>query len=72
MLMKKECTEFGLVKKKIKQLPESSTCIFMRNMLDWHKDRPSSKFGAGQYSVVNEMCFVKFLRFHLLFEVVLG
>ena len=49
--------------KEIKQLPESSTDIFKTNMLDRYKDSPSSKFGAGQYSVVNEICFAEFLRF---------
>ena len=52
--------------KEIKQTPESSRDIFKTNMLDWYKDRPSSKFGAGQYSVVNEMCFAEFLRFYYL------
>ena len=49
--------------KEIKQLPESSTDIFKTNKLDRYKDRPSSKFGAVQYSFVNEMCFDKSLRF---------
>ena len=33
-------------------------------MLDRLKDRPSSKFGTGQYSVVDEICFAEFLRFY--------
>ena len=48
--------------KEIKQLPESSTDIFKTNILDRYKDSPSSKFGAGQYAVVNEICFAEFLR----------
>ena len=36
-------------KREIKQLPDSSRDILMTNMLDWYKDGPSSKFGAGQY-----------------------
>ena len=49
--------------KEIKQLPESSTDIFKTNKFDGYKDRPSSKFGAVQYSFVNEMCFDESLRF---------
>ena len=49
--------------KEIKQFPESSTDIFKTNKFDRYKDRPSSKFGAVQYSFVNEMCFDKSLRF---------
>ena len=49
--------------KEIKQLPESSTDIFKTNKFDRYKDRPSSKFGAVQYSFVNEMCFDESLRF---------
>ena len=52
--------------KEIKQLPESSIDIFKTNMLDRYKHRPSSKFEAGKYSVVNEMFFPEFLRFYYL------
>ena len=46
--------------KEIKQLPESFTDIFKTNILYRYKDRPSDKFGAGQYSIVNERCLAQF------------
>ena len=35
-------------------------------MFNRYRDRPSSNFGARQYSVVNGMCFAEFLRFYHL------
>lgn len=55
--------------KEIKELPKSSTDIFKANMLDWYKDKWSSKLiltGAEQYSVVNETWYAEFLRIYYL------
>ncbi|XP_066926174.1 uncharacterized protein [Clytia hemisphaerica] len=47
---------------EISQLPEDSTAIFKKNMLDRYCDRPTDRSGA--YKSVVEMCYAEFLRFY--------
>uniref|UniRef100_A0A7M5V9S6 ATP-dependent DNA helicase n=2 Tax=Clytia hemisphaerica TaxID=252671 RepID=A0A7M5V9S6_9CNID len=47
---------------EISQLPEDSTSIFKKNMLDRYCDRP--KDTSGIYKPVAEMCYAEFLRFY--------
>ncbi|XP_066915086.1 uncharacterized protein [Clytia hemisphaerica] len=47
---------------EISELPEDSTSIFKKNMLDRYCDRP--KDTNGIYKPVAEMCYAEFLRFY--------
>ena len=46
---------------QIGELPEDSTEIFQRNMLDRYLDRPDESFKNGKYREISNMCFSKFL-----------
>ena len=54
---------YRIFKKKcqIDELPEDSTEIFQRNMLDRYLDRPDESFKNGMYREISNMCFSKFL-----------
>ena len=52
--------------KDISELPEDSTDIFKRNMIDRYIDRPNLSFGDGKYSIVDSFCFAEFLRYYYL------
>ena len=54
---------YRIYKKKcqIDELPEDSTEIFQRNMLDRYLDRPDESFKNGMYREMSNMCFSKFL-----------
>ena len=51
---------------EIKDLPENSTDIFKKNMVDRYVDRPDLMFAAGKYSVTNQLCYPEFLRYYSL------
>ena len=51
---------------EIKDLPENSTDIFKKNMVDRYVDRPDLMFAAGKYSVDNQLCYPEFLRYYYL------
>ena len=51
---------------EIKDLPENSTDIFKKNMVDRYVDQPDLMFAAGKYSVADQMCYAEFLRYYYL------
>ena len=51
-----------LSENEINELPEDSTAIFKKNMLDRYCDRPSDL--SGIYRSVAKMCYAEFLRFY--------
>ena len=57
---------FGIFKKKagIDELPGDSTDIFQRNMLDRYLDRPNENFKNGEYKIIDQLCFAKFLSLY--------
>ena len=55
-----------LSKTEIEKLPEESTVVFKRNMLDRYCDRPDSTFANGRYFVLDSFCFAQFLRYYSL------
>ena len=46
---------------EIGELPDDSTDIFQRNMLDRYLDRPNKFFKGGLYEIVDRLCFAEFL-----------
>ena len=52
--------------KDISELPEDSTNIFKRNMIDRYIDRPSVTFSIGKYAILDSFCFAEFLRYYYL------
>ena len=51
---------------ELKELPEDSSDIFKKNMLDRYMNRPDVSFASGKYAIVDEMCFAEFLRYYSL------
>ena len=51
---------------EISQLPDESEDIFKINMLDRYMDRPDKLFCNGHYAVLNDFCYVEFLRYYYL------
>ena len=51
---------------EIMELPEDSTDIYKRNMLDRYIDRPNATFKNGKYSVLDKMCYAEFLSHYYL------
>ena len=45
-----------------KELPENSTDIFKRNMVDRYIDRPNSTFTKAKYRDLNKFCFSEITR----------
>ena len=54
---------FRIFKKKAKidELPDDSTDIFQRNILDRYLDRPNENFKNGEYKIIDQLCFAEFL-----------
>ena len=50
-----------LNEEEIKELPEDSTDIFKKNMIDRYMDHPNSQFVGGKYGAVAFICFADFL-----------
>ena len=51
---------------EIKDVPENSTDIFKKNMVDRYVDQPDLMFAAGKYVMADQMCYVEFLRYYYL------
>ena len=49
-----------LNEKEIKELPEDSTIILKKTMIDRYMDRPNSQFAGGKYGAVASICFSDF------------
>ena len=48
------------------KLPEDSTDIFQRIMLDRSTDWPDKNFMGGRYRAIDAMCFAEFLSFYYI------
>ena len=48
-------------KGKIDELPDDSTDLFQRNMLDRYLDQPTRGFENGKYNIIDQLCFAEFL-----------
>ena len=46
---------------EISKMPEDSTDLFKKNMLDRYLDRPDAQFCNGRYTRLNNMCYAEFL-----------
>ena len=46
---------------EVKNLPDNSTNIFKRNILDWYIDRPNHSFCEGRCSMLDSFCFAEFV-----------
>ena len=53
-----------LNEEEIAQLPEESTDVFKKNMIDRYIDRPNSSVDGGKYSVLENFCYAEFLRYY--------
>ena len=53
-------------KEEIDELPEDSTDIFKRNMVDRYIDRPNRTFLKGKYRVLDDFCYAEFLAHYYL------
>ena len=51
---------------EVLNMPEDSTNIFKRNMLDRYIDRPNSTYAKGKYAVVDNICYAEFLSNYLI------
>ena len=56
------CFRVCLDEREIKDLPENSTDIFRKNMVDRCVDQPDLMYAAGKYAMVDQMCYAEFLR----------
>ena len=55
-----------LNEEEFKELPEDSTNIFKKNMIDRYRDRSNSQFAGGKYGGVAVICFADFLANYYL------
>ena len=55
-----------LNKEDIKELPEDSTNIFNKNLIDRYMARPNSQCAGGKYCAVAFICFADFLANYYL------
>ena len=53
-------------KEEIDELPEDSTDIFKRNMIDRYIDRPNHTFSSGKFSILDTFCFAEFVAHYYL------
>ena len=53
-------------KNEIDALPDDSTDLFQRNMLDRYLDRPSKSFKKGAYKIIDHLCFAEFLSYYYI------
>ena len=53
-------------KDDLDELPNDSTDVFHRNMLDCYLDRPDREFQNGKFAVIDSQCFTEFLSFYYL------
>ena len=50
---------------ELKDLPEDSTDVFKRNMLDRYIDRPDKNFKNGKFRAMDDLCYAEFLAYCL-------
>ena len=55
------CTE-----EELSELPEDSTNVYKRNMLDRYVERPDQNFKNAKYAAVDSMCFAEFCAYYYL------
>ena len=55
-----------IFKKKVDtdELPDDSTDLFQRNMLDRYLDRPTRDFENEKYNIIDQLCFAEFLSLY--------
>ena len=53
-------------------LPDDSTDLFQRNMLDCYLGRPSKSFKNGAYKVIDQLCFAEFLSYYYILKESVG
>jgi len=53
-----------LSEKELKYLPEDSTAVFKRNMIDRYCDRPNITFANSRHSMLDGFCYSEFLRYY--------
>ncbi|XP_057310099.1 uncharacterized protein LOC130648095 [Hydractinia symbiolongicarpus] len=53
-------------KHEIDELPEDSTDMFKRNMLNRYVDRPNPTFAKGEYAILDQFCYAQFLANYYL------
>ena len=53
-------------KEDLDELPDNSTDVLQRNMLDCYLDRPNREFQNGKFAVIDSQCFAEFLFFYCL------
>jgi len=51
---------------EILDLPEESTNVYKRNMLDRYTERPDKNFNKGKFAVVDKLCFAEFYAYYYL------
>ena len=51
---------------ELQEMPEDSTDISKRNMLDRYMDSPDLTYAGGKYSIVNSFCYAEFLAHYVL------
>ena len=51
-------------KEELDELPDDSTDIFKKNMLDRYTYRPDSHFQNGKYAILENFCFAEFLSYY--------
>ena len=51
-------------KEDLDELPENSTDIFQRNMLNRYLDWPDSNFEHDEYAQTDNLCFPEFLAYY--------
>ena len=47
-------------------LPDDSTDLFQRSMLDRYFDRQSKSFQNGAYKIIDQLCFAEFLSYYYI------
>ena len=57
-------TKVFLSEKDLQALPEDSTNVFKRSMIDRYIDRPNNTFKNGKYKVVDSFCFAEFVAYY--------
>ena len=48
-------------KEGLDELPDNSTDVFQRNMLDCYLDSQDREFQNGKFAVIDSQCFAEFL-----------
>ena len=60
-------------REELAELPEDSTDIFKRSMLDRYIDRPNSAFQGGKYTEIDKLCYAEFLsNYYLILKPIEG